>query len=449
MQFNTDLLQTLSLNTQKASSSVEGAVSAEANASGEFLSLLTEAKELAKSGVVSPNEFMASLSDESLSLNPNEKKALAKSFMDFMPKTEAKQTTSLPQEMTTEEMIPMTKEEASLQAVLGTSVATKNVKVAPKLMTTQQAVVDTSNTQAMEQMTEQEEINPKISNGKLFSIKAHKAQKMPVSSAQDFVMQNQALGKATSPEQAVAARKSFFPKSKSQVNAFNKEQNVISKSVFGGKNPFTQVESNPLNTSNITSDEAALFQAVEGAEQSGELQNLMMSSTAAKTVASNTAPSMPTNVLDLSSLNPQNSEQIIEKISDYITTSRLENQDSVDLLVKHESLGQFKVTASKGALPDQVNLEIAAASEKGKAFFQDNEVEMIKNLSKSGVKLGDVKVALTSDSSSQSFDKNGNNQNNNGFNSKSSQQQFASGRQESGRERREELWNLYRERLGA
>jgi hypothetical protein len=445
MQFNTDLLQTLSLNTKGTNPSVDSANSLEGNASGEFLSLLTEAKELAKSGVVTPNEFMASLTDEGLDLNPNEKKALAKSFMDFMPKTEGEVALQSDGQLAKSEK----SNSQSLQSLLGTTTASKNIKV-PSSVQGNVGTVDSANVEM-----QSEAIDPKIANGKLLSLNAHKSAKsvkMPVQSAQDFVNQNQALGKAATAEQAGVVRKSFFPKSKSQIGAFNKEQNTISKSVFAGKNPFTSNESNPLNTTNITTNESALFQAVEGADTSSALQNMMMESSALKTGAATAAmtSNISSNVLDLSSINIQNTEQIIDKISDYINTSRLENQDSVELLVKHDSLGQFKVVASKGELPDQVNLEIAAASEKGKAFFKDNEVEMIKNLSKSGVKLGDVKVALTSDSSFQSSDKNdGNtNQNNNGFNS-SKNQHASSGRQESGRERREELWNMYRERLGA
>lgn len=435
MQFNTDLLQTLTLNTKGSNPSVDGANSLEGNPSGEFLSLLTEAKELAKSGAVTPNEFMASLTDESLGLAPNEKKALAKSFMDFMPKAEGELA-----EVSTEVETPKL-EKTSLQSLLGTSVAAKNVKVTnPKV-----AQVDIANADV-----NPEEIDPKIANGKLLSLKAHKAVKLPVQSAQDFVNQNQALGKTVTTEQAAVIGRSFFPKSKSQIGAFSKEQNTINKSVFAGKNPFTQAESNPLQTNNITTDESTLFQAIEGTDNNSALQTMMNSNSAKTGAVTTLAANVSTNVMDLSSMNIQNTEQIIDKITDYINTSRLENQDSIELLVKHDSIGQFKVVATKGELPDQVNLEIAASNEKGKAFFKENEVEMIKSLSKSGVKLGDVKVALTADSSFQSSDKNdgSTNQNNNGFNSKGNQQ-FASGRQESGRERREELWNMYRERLGA
>ena len=441
MQLNTDLQQ-LSLNTQGNKPSVDGANSQEGQPSGEFLSLLTEAKEIAKSGVVTPTEFMESLADEGLALDSNEKKALAKSFMDFMPKVEGEVDGDVEAEL------PKT-EKSSLQSLLGTSVTSKNVK-SENGIKGNVATVDSANAEM-----KSESIDPKIANGKLLSLSAHKsnkAAKMPVQSAQDFVMQNQALGKAASGEQAAIVKSSFFPKSKGQIGAFNKEQNNINKSVFAGKNPFTQSETNPLNTSNITNDENALFQAVEGSESSSSLQNMMMDSSSLKAVATTTAlaSNSSSNVMNMSSMNIENTEQIIDKITSYINTSRLENQDSIELLVKHDSIGQFKVIASKGDLPNQVNLEIAAANEKGKAFFKDNEVEMIKSLSKSGVKLGDVKVALTSDASFQSSDKNdGNsNQNNNGFNS-SKNQQFASGRQESGRERRNELWNMYRERLGA
>ncbi|WP_127716597.1 hypothetical protein [Halobacteriovorax sp. HLS] len=446
MQFNTDLLQSLLISTPSSKTAADSTVSTEA-ASGEFLSLLTEAKELAKSGAITPNEFLESLSDESLELDPNQKKALAKSFMDFMPSEDLSTEQSVKVEETTIKNGPL-----GLKALLGTQAEVKSIEK-PIQNTIEIKGQNFSNSN----VEVEEVVDPKIANGKLISLKninGSKPAQMPIQSAQDFVMQNQAMGKVVNAEQMSNARQSFFPNSKSAISAFGKEQETINKSVFAGKNPFINSQETSSVMGNVTDTESALFSAVESTEGAEYLGSKVLDFGATKaTMGLNSATtSVATNVMDLSSINIQNTEQLIDKISEYITTSRLENQDSVELLVKHDSLGQFKVSASKGELPNQVNLEINAASDKAKAFFQDNEVEMIKSLSKSGVKLGEVKVALTSDSSFQSSsNKNdgSSNQNNNGFNSSKNPQFASSNHQESGRERRQELWNMYRERLGA
>lgn len=486
MQVNSDLINSLlGLNTGgELSSGVKSNELGAEVASSEFLSLLNETKGLAESGV-SPTEFIEGLGDEELGLSGKEKKALAKSFMDHLPQelkaellpealgeknTNSKISKLIQKNPLENQEVKQLQTQGNLELSEMPSELVQKKDVLPGELKSLEQSLKTPTLTSEEislakgekpVLSKSEFVDPKISNGKLLSLKntsnAENGQKINLQSSEDFVNQNKIISKDQSGNAVVKnqTRNSFFPNAKSnKVLAFKKEQQTINKSVFAGKNPFVTKEESPLKASNITSNEGALFEAVESTQ--GEKQATNMNNFANEIVApkvnnlstlATTAAS--TKVLDLSNIQATNPAQLIDEISGYIATSRLENQESIDLLVKHNTLGNFKIIASKGQLPDQVNLEIAAGSEQGKAFFKNNEVEMIKSLSNSGVKLGDVKVALSGDANMQSSEKGDDNLNqNNNFSSKHGKQ-FASGRDQSGRERREELWNMYKERLGA
>ncbi|OUR96200.1 hypothetical protein A9Q84_07530 [Halobacteriovorax marinus] len=474
MQINSDLINSL-LGTQaqgELSSGASSNVVAEEGSSSEFLSLLNETKDLAKSGV-SPSEFIEGLSDEELGLSGKEKKALAKSFMDHLSedsvKSEAPTLLAIDSKATSVQDL-LNKQMPVQETPVQISDVGSQVESLPKDLKGQEVIApkltkeDFSTVNGTKAASGEEVVDPKISNGKLLSIKQttknnNNIQKMNFQSSEDFVNQSKLVSKDQGAVVANQSRNSFFPNAKNnKVLAFKNEQKAISKSVFSGKNPFLENKESSVKATNITSNEGALFEAVESVQnsetgnQSSEFSNFQNEVVAPKVsnVSSLTTGATSTKVLDFSNIQASNTEQLIDKITGYIATSRLENQESIDLLVKHDTLGNFKVTASKGQLPDQVNLEIVAGNEQGKAFFKSNEVEMIKSLSNSGVKLGDVKVVLSSDSNMQSSEKGDNNfnQNNNNFGSQRNGQS-ASGRDESGRERRQELWDMYRERLGA
>ena len=110
------------------------------------------------------------------------------------------------------------------------------------------------------------------------------------------------------------------------------------------------------------------------------------------------------------------------------------------------------ITAKKvGATGNQISLEIQSATEQGHKFFVDNEAELVKSLNKSGVKLADIKLSLTTESSfasssdsknnSQGSDKN----NSQGNLSSNSSNSFNRGDKDGGSQRRKELWESYRE----
>ncbi|PIK13851.1 hypothetical protein [Halobacteriovorax sp. JY17] len=463
MQFNSNLIQSILGQTQGAKATTADASNAlvtpnqggVTEVSNEFLSLLNETKALANSGVT-PEEFIETLDTQDLGLSGGEKKALAKSFIEAFDGELAKEVTS-PEEMvkeTSSEGI-LTKlggqEKSDLSKIIGNDKFLKKTEGVTQLNSKnfpEQIGQNTSETEIVET-----KIDPKITNGKLISLKEHSSNKVAVGNFQaseDFVA-NAKVMNADSKEMAeLNQKKSFFPNSKNKVLAFNKEQNTINNNIFSGKNPF--ISGNEVKVSKLQGETTSSLEGLNSNSPMEALSPVLMQTNQSQT-GNQTSFGNQANVkvLDFSNINTANSEQLIDKISNYITTSRLEKQEHVELIVKHDSLGHIKVTASKGQLPDQINLEIVANSDKGHQFFKSNEVEMIKSLSNSGVKLSDVKISMGSDFNLQSSEK-GERQFNQGQGSQHSRhdgQQASSNHDQGRRDRREQMWNMYRERLGA
>lgn len=147
-------------------------------------------------------------------------------------------------------------------------------------------------------------------------------------------------------------------------------------------------------------------------------------------------------VLDLSKIQTSNTTEIIKRISDYVEQSQLANKESLDLTVKHDSLGQFKIQVNRpmGNGPSQVDMQITTSTPEGHDFFVRNEIGLMKNLTQAGIQLSDLRIVSHS-SESMNFGGNDSRQ----FNQ--SQQQnsrefmsFDSGNHSQGSERRKALW---------
>lgn len=157
-----------------------------------------------------------------------------------------------------------------------------------------------------------------------------------------------------------------------------------------------------------------------------------------------------THQLDLSKIDMNNSKEIINRISNYLEQNNLATSNNLEVSVKHEQLGQFKINASKmNQGSDLIDLQITTSSPEAHKFFMKHENELLQTLNKNGVQLSDFKVmtavhdgqSSSSSSFGQSFSQNGREQ--------YSSSQFESKDFDQGQQRRKELWNEYRERLGA
>lgn len=160
----------------------------------------------------------------------------------------------------------------------------------------------------------------------------------------------------------------------------------------------------------------------------------------------------PSQVLDLSKINTSNTNEIIKKISDYIEQSQVAGKDSIDLTVKHESLGQFKIQVNKqaGAGPAQMDMQITTTTPEGHDFFMKNEIGLMKNLSQAGIQLSDLKI-VSSGSETMNFGQNDSRSGNSQAGNQGPREfmSFDSGNSSQGSERRKALWEEYQQRYGA
>ena len=154
-----------------------------------------------------------------------------------------------------------------------------------------------------------------------------------------------------------------------------------------------------------------------------------------------------TKIMDMSNIKSENKIQIIEKIVNHIEQTKIGSSNSIDLLVKHDELGSFRVNVAKiGA--NQVELEIVTQNSKGREFFMQNEADLVKALDNSGVKLSNFRLVassshseftkFTSESKSQGFDMGQQTSQ-----EQSQSKQFQSGNRDS--DRRKQLWEQFKE----
>lgn len=162
-------------------------------------------------------------------------------------------------------------------------------------------------------------------------------------------------------------------------------------------------------------------------------------------------------VLDLSNVNVANKNELIQKITDYVMQSQMAGKDQIDLTVKHESLGQFQIQVNKMPNQNHIDMQIVANSAEGHKFFVEHEGAIAKSLQQSGIQLSDLRIVsnfteVTANSFAESKQFNSFSQNQNGSHNSSEQHgsfQSFTGDFRQGKERRNELWNEYRERYGA
>ena len=148
-------------------------------------------------------------------------------------------------------------------------------------------------------------------------------------------------------------------------------------------------------------------------------------------------------VLDLSNVqHVNNSEELINKVQDYIIQTKVGKNPQVQMSFNHDDLGQVDLIVNK--LNDQINVSIQTQTHQGKEFFGKNQVELIRNLNQSGVQIAEFKIESNT-SNSQLSDFSGKNQDHSGFNSRG-QHQSESGQRQEDMKRREQLWESYKEK---
>lgn len=176
-------------------------------------------------------------------------------------------------------------------------------------------------------------------------------------------------------------------------------------------------------------------------------------------------------VLDFSNIRTTNTNELIGRIADYINSnsSLVKSGEGLDLLVRHNELGDFNINVNHSNLKGQsesVAIEIKAFSESGHKFFVENEKLLLRTLDNAGVRVSDLKMNFSSNNSlsnsfgnSLGFASDGGNDSSNGKSfSQSHEQNFSRSNYQSsqtgsdmlnhGQKKRMELWEEYKERYG-
>ena len=149
-------------------------------------------------------------------------------------------------------------------------------------------------------------------------------------------------------------------------------------------------------------------------------------------------------VFDLNSLKGQklDAENVMTQITDYVMQARASKEPSVNLKMNHQDLGMIDITVNRAG-NSMVRIALRAQDQKAKVLLGQHRESLMKHLSQVGVNVTDLKVELQSASrdsaSNQQHASAGQGQSQQQFGSESNQR-----RQEQ--QRREDLWNVLREK---
>lgn len=136
-----------------------------------------------------------------------------------------------------------------------------------------------------------------------------------------------------------------------------------------------------------------------------------------------------------------NTDQLINKISDYIIQSKVSNEPRVELSMNHQELGKVDIMVEK-ASNDMLNISITPNTVDGKSFFMANKGELLSVLNNSGIQIADFKL----DTSSSNNNLSQNNSNQSFGQNSQGQHQSQKNQQDAESQRRQELWDMFSNR---
>lgn len=148
-------------------------------------------------------------------------------------------------------------------------------------------------------------------------------------------------------------------------------------------------------------------------------------------------------VFDLNSLKGQklDAENVMSQITDYVVQARAAKEPTVNLKMNHQDLGLIDITVNRSG-NNMVSIALGAQDQNVKTFLGQHRESLLGHLSQSGISVTDLKVELQS----ASRDNASNHQHASTGHGQS--QQFGSEQNQRRQEqqRREDLWNVLREK---
>lgn len=284
-------------------------------------------------------------------------------------------------------------------------------------------------------------------------------QTVKILSGEDFVKNLNAANPQAEAEQDIVLGKQgkldkkqlgMFPTNIPQIKNYGKGQNILNDSMIRNTNDLAFKDIKKLKSAGadeLRSPEMKVAADLAMIKESP----LALLQLKASPVQENQVQ-VETKVLNLSNIDAKNTNEIIKTISDYVEQNQVANKSSLDLTVKHDSLGQFKIQVNKSPNQNQVDMQITTSSIEGHKFFVAHEADLMKNLQQSGVNLSDLRIVSSmkeatpfSQSESKQFSSSQHEQNGDSKQFMS----FESSDFKEGSQKRKSLWDEYQERYGA
>jgi hypothetical protein len=151
--------------------------------------------------------------------------------------------------------------------------------------------------------------------------------------------------------------------------------------------------------------------------------------------------------MQFSDIKSSDVKEIMTQITDYISQAKASQEKEVNLKFNHEELGIVDITVRKmsgGSQENNLSLAIGTQSLDTKSFFTQHSKDLISHLNQAGINILDIKVEQNQSLAKNDFSFNERNQQSQNFQDR----QFGSEQNQRRHEqnRREELWNLLREK---
>ncbi len=156
----------------------------------------------------------------------------------------------------------------------------------------------------------------------------------------------------------------------------------------------------------------------------------------------------PMKTFNMSQIKTDSPNQIMTQITDYIIQAKAAKEPTVNMRVKHDELGIIDITVQKtSSMNDAIAINIGTHSVDGKNFFQANSKDLFSHLTSSGLNIADLKVETPTQTAKNDFDFGSQS----GRGGQSQDRQFGSEQNQKRHEseRRQELWNLLKDKEAA
>jgi len=206
---------------------------------------------------------------------------------------------------------------------------------------------------------------------------------LPKTNSADFLQHRMAVTKKN-PQAAI---------SQPGLNKYNKEAAGMNQSLIQQSQPKKKMEVGKSEKINSSSSMEDLLESISGENQNDHLNVSNLKGKAANNQEFNMGKGQVSQTLDLSSISAGNKAELMQKVGNYIEQSYVSGRESVDMMIHHDELGQFRVQVQKVGNSGKLDLEINALTDQGHKFFAENESELLKSLNKSGIKLNDFKLS--------------------------------------------------------